>query len=275
MKLKLDQRGIAPIFIFVISAFILAILAAGGVWYWYDKEIKEQNQKTEQEALAIKKKEEEKKKVPEDFEKITLNETDVFYPSSWGTYEKETTKEDFSIEGNLYPIFSGEMATFGGYINTLHVNNMKSYENYSGLSETVSLLKKVYSDKKIDSSEKYGYLPAVNAAVNSYNPRYVQNNDGNWRGYWFLANITQGYSPKISFVAVMYNKDKNKVVTINATVKSAKSDELDNKLVQSKGNNLEAIGKEISEYIKNAYEKDKEVKDTVDNIMLKVCNFVK
>lgn len=284
LNIARDRRGLAPIFIFVIIAFILAALAGGGVWYWYDKELKKQNQETEQTTLALKKKEEEKEKkkteVPADFKRVTLNETDIFYPSSWGEYKKEISKENFSMQDNPFPTFHGEMATFGDYVETLEVMNADSYGKYEQAKKNVELIRKIYNEKKISSAEilasdNAGYLPIINAGVTAYGPKYIENNTSSWRGFWYLANIGQAYTARISFVSVMYNKNKNKVITIHANIKSTKSNELNKKIEKSLGNNIEAISQEIIAYMKTAYEKDEEVKSAVDDTMLKICNFVK
>lgn len=272
----------------ITVAIVLALAAAGGTWYVIAKKFQDQKKESDKKIQELEKKiadfegqkaESEDENPPDDFEKITVNETDIYYPSVWGSAKKEESKEEFGMQDNPFPTFAGETAVFGDYVTTFDVIDMESYEKYNDLKTNTQLIKKIYDEQKVDETEilaapAQGYMPVVNAAVSAHNPKYVENKDGSWRGFWYLANITQGFSAKVRFVAIMYNKDKDKVTTIHSIIKSDESDQLTQKLDSANSDDLQAIGEEVDNYIATAYEKDEQVRHTIDSVLLKVCKFV-
>ena len=220
--------------------------------------------------------------IPSDFTSIELNGVTVYYPSSYGEPEVGTSEEDFNLSEAPGISFTGEYATFNNYDNFFKVINMESYMKFPSLSSDLSLIKKVYSEKQVIPEDIYaldnsGYIPPANVACISYNPEYIESSDGSWRGYWYLAIFTQHtVIPPAEFVAVMYNKDKNKVLTMSVKLESKEADSVKQDIVSSSPNvNLEEAKKKTDNYMQTAYAEDSEIKNAVDNICLKICELVR
>jgi hypothetical protein len=217
--------------------------------------------------------------IPDNFVKVDLNGAKVYYPKAWGTPKTEVTKEDLSTDLGPGITFKGEFSRFdtaGAYVA---VNNYSSYLNKDFSKEIVQYLRKVYGEKKINPEDvlslpQKGYLPVVNAGVFAYNPRYIESKNGEWRGYWYLSHITQGYDSSIKFVSVMYSLTKGKVVTISQDIKTSKTEQLGTELKSTATEKLNEWWNKNETYALSAYTKDEEVSLQVNQKLLPVCDTI-
>lgn len=277
-----NHRIIAIIFISILTSGI----SGGGVYYFLNQQNKAQEDLIDELGKdSIPKdtsdtnaeKASSKLEVPDDFDKIKLNGATVYYPEDWGTPKLDKSEEDVPGEGPA-PSFKGENATFGDWDAAFYVNNVDSYEKSEFALDTVTYLKKVYKERTASTEELYvdaKYIPLVNAGTTPYNPRYVESDNGKWRGYWFLANQGQAVSSEVVFVSILYNKDEDKVATIRRVISSEESLKLENELFSAPNDSdYQLMPLKIEAYMKSAYATDNEVKKAVDNECLKVVKLL-
>lgn len=270
----------------IILAVVLGLLVIGGGvglggWYYLgqQKKMKEAETKPPEVVKPPEEKPAEAETLPAGFKKITINAVECYYPEAWGVPKAEETKENIVTDG-LGTTYAGGNAVFGEYDSYMQVNNMASYINGSSaaswgsmVGETVEYLKKVYKEQKIEPEELYGagqsgLLPTVNAAVMAYNPRYVESTDQTWRGYWYLAEVTQGSTAEIKFVAVLYNQKIDKVYSVTSKIANDWSDQMQNELMTIDSNKITEWTFKKREYMKTAYFENKQVKEAVDGKLL-------
>lgn len=274
----------------IILAGIVLVGATGfSVWCWQQQELQKQKTEAATKVSGSKSTSQEKPTadssvLPKDFKSITLNEVGISYPATWGEPLISTTQEDFSSNGPNIS-FAGQNANFNDYKMMLNVINLSSYQTYAqkksdSLGGNILLLKDVYQKRKIEPEEfyaKHTHLPPVNAGESSFNPRYIESETGDWRGYWYIANIGQSVTGEIKFVAALYNQDKTKITSIEQKLVSKKTDEFNERILVESENNTYGmpIRQQIDEYMRSAYLTDGEIKQTIDNESLLTVKYLK
>lgn len=226
--------------------------------------------------------------VPTSASQATINNTVVYYPTSWGEAKVTATKENINSESPYESVFEGGNATFKNNSNALlWINSTQSYlsDNKEFLSNdkyVVDALKLAYSEQAItnvtvndlningrslvnDKSSTQYVLPLSNSTQIPYSPHYVYAGS-DWRGYWYIADETQDPSAFSSpmFVATMYNKDKDVIYSLKYHIETTASKALKAKVNADVTKPSEA---DIDAYMKNAYTTDSELKAKVDEIL--------
>ena len=97
--MKLNQKGLAPIVIILITAIVSLGVAGGGVWYYQDQQAKRQKEDSDKKVAELQKQVEDSKKQIEELQKSnesekTTESTDE--TANWKTYT--ATKFDFSVK---------------------------------------------------------------------------------------------------------------------------------------------------------------------------------
>ncbi len=262
----------------LLTVFLAVIVALGGGFAFWNFYLKDQD-----EGNKTKETQEESKKVevPSNFKDVELNGVKIYYPEDWDDPEIEKTKEELLDEYAPIKSYSGELATFGNWDAVIYSLDAKSVkkDSSSDVSEALELLEDVYKNKTTEPEKVYSvstpYIPAPMAVVVPYNPRYIESNSGEWRGFWYIANISNDISVAVNLVALMYNENESKVLTINKYITTKDSEKIQNKLLGTLEDwEAQSIRFEIEQYLKTAYFKDSMVKKAVDDEFLKVCQFV-
>lgn len=216
--------------------------------------------------------------VPSDFEEDEVNGVKLYYPDSWRRPDKEKTKEDFSEEYPFYT-YKGEQMTFDDWEQSVYVLNESSYKKDKNLKDTLSLLEEVYENRFVTAEEvyslEYPYLPPPGANVNFANPKYIESQNGSWRGYWFVANTTQDVSIAVNLVGVVYSQDEGKIITINQYIETDDTKDIQDEMLGiTEDWEFQSISYDIDQYLKTAYHKDKELKEIVDEEFLLVLKYL-
>jgi len=172
----------------------------------------------------------------------------------------------------MIPSFSGEVAQFKDTAKTVFIDDAASYRRYIDFWEATArdmyILAEIYDNQHLDAEDIYlltSFLP-FNRGI-SHNPRYIESNNSNWRGFWQLANKGQNINANLFFVGVLYNKSTDKVFTIIDLIETDKSLELNSKLDNIDIENL------IEEYMKTAYKGDPQANKQIDE-HLKLIKFL-
>lgn len=241
---------------------------------------------------------------PMGFDRVVVDGVSVNIPSSWGESEIVETPEYLSDRTMPGISFKGAVAVFYGRPSfSLRINEIASIRNVersrniersinrlgpsNSLSRAIGYMEKIYLERSVKPEEFYTYpeLRGVHgdlfhSVFFSHNPRYVESNNGNWRGFWTVAQTGNGLTAHASIVAILYNKDSEKFFTIIDFLETEKSksieDRHDRYSKEYSENNRETdrasvnvkIPEDIREYLKSAYHTDQEVVDYIDNYLI-------
>jgi hypothetical protein len=267
----------------------IATLAVLGISYYAYIQYANFSKKADEKPAekAPEKTTEEKKaenQVPSGFQKVTLNGVDVYYPVSWGTLTTRHITEE--ISGNFPGMeFEGDSAYAEKPRKSITVMNESSILNAKQdyVNTINNLLLKVYNEKKLNAEDFFAgesyYLPVINAGTDPYNPRYVESANGKWRGLWYLGTQGQQVNCNPNFIALLYNKEVNKVISFVDNVQSASSSAVEKEVYDLLNGNERGVeanaNYKIKTYMQSAYASDTAVKNEINNYALKVIEYLK
>lgn len=248
------------------------VIAAG--FYLWQQQQKKEDPKPTTSVEQTDKQDSKESEVPSNYKSLKLNDITISFPRDWGIPTTEEIEEDL---GEIaFRQHKGEMANLNDWETTMYVTDMDSFENDSYLPDVTKRLKKIYENQSIQPEEIYldngSYLPPPMAGVLMYNPRYIENTDASMRGFWYLANVGQDLSTTAQFVAILYDKERDKVVTIDHSIDSKETKKLQDKAATD---NPDMVAWELRNYMLSAYFTDSEVKKAVDEECLKVVELLK
>lgn len=271
-KEKFNTKRLLITIGFVLTA---AVAVGGATWWAMDRDCKLDD--TEETKTTT--------TVPANFTKITVNGVEVNVPTSWGKLEVIDTIEDFSADVGPGATYKGAVARSDGW-PSITVSDLSSMRNVAAtdkdmkpyIDSQLNLLEETYNSQSLNpelfSQVEPSMLMHINALVKPFNPRYIENDNGTWRGFWFVSNTGQDMTADVYVMAVMYNKDAGKVLDMVMIKETDTTKNLVNKInkINDEDNIFEndtvQIQKEIDKYLSGAYMTDKVVRDFVNNEFL-------
>jgi len=260
-----------------LSIVFLTALVMGGATYWAISN-RANTEKADKKITNV---------VPRDFNTMVVNGANVNVPSVWGDFEITETPENFSEEVGPDATFKGAVATNRDRA-VINVSEFSSMQNVAlgadSVARGVSYIEKIYSERRVKPEEFYTNKDILSlirtplGAIEVYNPRYIESNNGEWRGVWFVAHASPDVTTDVTIISILYDKESGKVLTFSDTIQTKKSEALwesiDVKVQESLNNNNISdathydYSEEISEYHRSAYYTDNEVRDYIDNYLI-------
>jgi len=228
--------------------------------------------------------------VPNDFTKITVDGVDINVPLEWGSAKIESYTPSKDASAPL-PEFIGQGASFQDILGTINVSTYpRIYNSEQGAdntemdkiqAETLTVLEDIYNTKTITPERllllDWANIMPINSIVKPFNPRYIESDDGEWRGVWAVAFMGQDINTNPNGVALMYNQKLKKIATFMIGIETKKSTELwkeiDKQINEANENreiqlNFEGLQEDVDNYLESAYYTDSEFKNFIDNEFL-------
>ena len=189
--------------------------------------------------------------------------------SGWKTYESSDYSLKFKYQGDwndptvtvnkksdqgMIPIDYTNVAfkNSNGETVSVQLSKVSAYDEESAeIKSNVDKILKVYKTKGALGAEGI-WLPYSNAGIQATNSaKYIETADGNYRGIYYFANISQGYSSEITAITIMTDGIEN-IFQLQYSAESANKD--DYPCINSSScssEEMQADMKKFQDYVRN------------------------